>query len=49
MIRRLVVFGGTGDLAGRHLRPGSAALCETGRLGGEFEVVCADRKGRGDE
>ncbi|WP_280336609.1 glucose-6-phosphate dehydrogenase [Nocardia wallacei] len=49
MIRRLVIFGGTGDLAGRYLLPGLAALHETGRLGPDFEVVCADRKGRGDE
>lgn len=49
MIRRLVIFGGTGDLAGRYLLPGLAALHEIGRLGAEFEVVCADRKGRGDE
>jgi glucose-6-phosphate 1-dehydrogenase len=49
MIRRLVIFGGTGDLAGRYLLPGLAALHETGRLGADFEVVCADRKGRDDE
>ncbi|NKY48460.1 glucose-6-phosphate dehydrogenase [Nocardia cerradoensis] len=49
MIRRLVIFGGTGDLAGRYLLPGLAALHETGRLEPGFEVVCADRKGRDDE
>ncbi|MFI2283603.1 glucose-6-phosphate dehydrogenase [Nocardia beijingensis] len=49
MIRRLVIFGGTGDLAGRYLLPGLAALHEGDRLGAGFEVVCADRKGRDDE
>lgn len=49
MIQRLVIFGGTGDLAGRYLLPGLAALHEAGRLDTEFEVVCADRKGRADE
>ncbi|MGI5220747.1 glucose-6-phosphate dehydrogenase [Nocardia sp. CA-290969] len=49
MIRRLVVFGGTGDLAGRYLLPGLAALHEAGRLDADFEIVCADRKGRGPD
>lgn len=49
MIERLVVFGGTGDLAGRYLLPGVAALFAAGYLDDRFEMVCADRSGRGDE
>ncbi|MGW1738380.1 glucose-6-phosphate dehydrogenase [Nocardia sp. NPDC001965] len=49
MIQRLVIFGGTGDLAGRYLLPGLAALHETGQLDAGFELVCADRKGWDDE
>ena len=49
MIERLVIFGGTGDLAGRYLLPGVAALFAAGYLDGRFEMVCADRSGRGDE
>src|SRR5690242_18663604 len=49
MITRLVVFGGTGDLAGRYLLPALAALFRAGHLDSRFDAVCADRKGRGDE
>lgn len=46
MISRLVIFGGTGDLSGRYLLPGLAALRAAGRLDDGFGVVCADRKDR---
>ncbi|WP_067679346.1 glucose-6-phosphate dehydrogenase [Nocardia miyunensis] len=49
MITRLIVFGGTGDLAGRYLLPGLAALFGAGHLDARFEVVCADRTGRSQE
>ncbi|MFE7718184.1 glucose-6-phosphate dehydrogenase [Nocardia rhizosphaerihabitans] len=42
MIQRLVIFGGTGDLAGRYLLPGLAALHEAGYLDASFQLVCAD-------
>ncbi|MGW5381387.1 glucose-6-phosphate dehydrogenase [Nocardia sp. NPDC003963] len=48
MITRLVIFGGTGDLSGRYLLPGLAALRAAGRLGDDFRLVCADRKDRSD-
>lgn len=44
MITRLVVFGGTGDLAGRYLLPGLAALRAGGYVDDNFELVCADLK-----
>lgn len=49
MIRRLVIFGGTGDLSGRYLLPGLAALHGAGRLDADFDVVCADRKDRSED
>ncbi|MEV5646887.1 glucose-6-phosphate dehydrogenase [Nocardia sp. NPDC052254] len=49
MITRLVVFGGTGDLAGRYLLPGVAALFAAGYLDSRFQMVCADRKARSGE
>ncbi|GGL02770.1 glucose-6-phosphate dehydrogenase [Nocardia jinanensis] len=48
MITRLVIFGGTGDLSGRYLLPGLAALRAAGRLSDDFRIVCADRKNRDD-
>lgn len=42
MITRLIVFGGTGDLAGRYLMPGLAALFATGQVDDSFQIVCAD-------
>ncbi|MBY8856039.1 glucose-6-phosphate dehydrogenase [Nocardia sp. CA2R105] len=48
MITRLVVFGGTGDLAGRYLLPAVSALFAAGHLDSRFEMVCADRKGRSE-
>ncbi|MEV3959455.1 glucose-6-phosphate dehydrogenase [Nocardia sp. NPDC050193] len=44
MIERLVVFGGTGDLAGRYLLPALAALRATGCIDDDFALVCVDRK-----
>ncbi|NUS58051.1 MAG: glucose-6-phosphate dehydrogenase, partial [Streptomycetaceae bacterium] len=43
MIRRLVVFGATGDLSARYLLPGLAALHAAGHLDGGFRLVGADR------
>lgn len=39
MIERLVLFGATGDLAGRYLLPALAALHAAGRLPTGFEVI----------
>jgi len=44
MIRRLVVFGGTGDLTARYLLPGLAALSHTGQLPAAFDLVAASRE-----
>jgi glucose-6-phosphate 1-dehydrogenase len=44
MIDRLVIFGGTGDLTGRYLLPGLAALRAGGHLSERFEVVAASRE-----
>ncbi|MGN6377805.1 MAG: glucose-6-phosphate dehydrogenase [Gaiellales bacterium] len=41
MIDRLVIFGGTGDLTGRYLLPGLAALLTRGHLSQGFELVAA--------
>jgi glucose-6-phosphate 1-dehydrogenase len=49
MIERLVVLGGTGDLMGRYLLPGLAALQARGRLPERFEVVGAARDDWGDD
>ncbi|MGV9818128.1 glucose-6-phosphate dehydrogenase [Nocardia xishanensis] len=49
MIQRLVIFGGTGDLTGRYLLPGLAALHESGKLDSSFRLVCADLKDWDDE
>jgi glucose-6-phosphate 1-dehydrogenase len=43
VIERLVVFGGTGDLMGRYLLPGLAALQARGHLPDGFELVGAAR------
>ncbi|HEX5955776.1 MAG TPA: hypothetical protein VFY37_07565, partial [Solirubrobacterales bacterium] len=39
MIRRMVLFGASGDLAGRYLLPGLAALAGAGTLPPRFELV----------
>ena len=49
MIDRLVIFGGTGDLTGRYLLPGLAALLTRGHLSERFELVAASRKDWSDE
>jgi glucose-6-phosphate 1-dehydrogenase len=49
VIERLVIFGGTGDLAGRYLLPGLAALRAGGHLPERFELVCASRDPWSDE
>jgi glucose-6-phosphate 1-dehydrogenase len=49
MIDRLVVFGGTGDLTGRYLLPGLAALQARGHLPERFEFVGAAREDWDDE
>jgi glucose-6-phosphate 1-dehydrogenase len=49
VIDRLVVFGGTGDLMGRYLLPGLAALHARGHLPEPFELVAASRDNWDDE
>ena len=49
MIDRLVIFGGTGDLTGRYLLPGLAALRARGHLSEGFELVAASREDWDDE
>ncbi|MBO0771918.1 MAG: glucose-6-phosphate dehydrogenase [Actinobacteria bacterium] len=41
MIKRLVIFGATGDLTGRYLLPGLAELRAAGYLGDGFQLVAA--------
>src|SRR5262249_41010372 len=49
VIERLVVFGGTGDLMGRYLLPGLAALLARGHLSAGFQLVGAARDDLDDE
>ena len=49
MIDRLVLFGATGDLAGRYLLPALASLRAAGRLPDGFEVIGAARRSLGDD
>jgi glucose-6-phosphate 1-dehydrogenase len=49
MIERLVLFGATGDLAGRYLLPALAALHSAGRLPGGFEVIGAATRDLDDD
>jgi glucose-6-phosphate 1-dehydrogenase len=49
VIDRLVIFGGTGDLTGRYLLPGLAALLAGGHLSERFELVGASREDWDDE
>jgi glucose-6-phosphate 1-dehydrogenase len=44
VIDRLVIFGGAGDLTGRYLLPGLAALRARGYLSERFELVGASRE-----
>jgi glucose-6-phosphate 1-dehydrogenase len=48
MIQRLVLFGATGDLAGRFVLPALAALQAAGRLPGGFMVTGASRDNMDD-
>lgn len=48
-IQRLVIFGATGDLAGRHLLPALARLLDAGQLPAGFEVVGAAREPLDDD
>jgi len=49
VIERLVIFGGSGDLTGRYLLPGLAALLSRGHLPERFELVAASREAWDDE
>ena len=49
MIRRLVVFGASGDLAGRFLLPALAELAAAAELPDDFTVLGAARTGWGDD
>ena len=44
MIGKLILFGATGDLAGRYLLPALASLLAAGRLPDEFQVIGAARE-----
>jgi glucose-6-phosphate 1-dehydrogenase len=44
MIERLAIFGASGDLTGRYLLPGLAALRARGYLGDDFQLVAASRE-----
>jgi glucose-6-phosphate 1-dehydrogenase len=45
MISRLAIFGATGDLTGRYLLPGLAALRAAGHIGDDFRLTGAAREG----
>ncbi len=47
MIKRLVIFGATGDLTARYLLPGIAALHDAGLLPEGFALTCSGRVPRG--
>jgi glucose-6-phosphate 1-dehydrogenase len=49
MIERLVLFGATGDLAGRYLLPALAALHAAGRLPDDFDVIGGSRENLDEE
>jgi glucose-6-phosphate 1-dehydrogenase len=49
VIERLVIFGASGDLSGRYLLPGLAALLAGGHLSERFELVGASREDWDDE
>ncbi len=49
VIDRLVIFGATGDLTGRYLLPGLAALQSAGRLGDQFRLIGSGREDWDDE
>lgn len=47
-MKRIVIFGATGDLTGRYLLPALAKLYEAGRLPDGVRVTCVDRRGWDD-
>jgi glucose-6-phosphate 1-dehydrogenase len=49
LIERLVIFGATGDLTGRYLLPGLAALRARGYLGDGFQLTAAARDSWDDD
>ena len=49
MIVRLGIFGATGDLTGRYLLPGLAALRAQGYLGDGFQLTAASREDWDDD
>src|SRR5947208_2071718 len=49
MIEKLLLFGATGDLAGRFLFPALAALCAAGKLPDDFHIVGSAISNRSDE
>jgi glucose-6-phosphate 1-dehydrogenase len=44
VIKRLVIFGATGDLTARYLLPGIAALHDAGLLPEGFALTCSGRE-----
>ena len=48
MIKRLVIFGATGDLTARYVLPGIAALRDAGLLPEGFTLTCSGRDERFD-
>ena len=44
MLERLIIFGATGDLTGRYLLPGLAALRARGYLGDRFQLIATARE-----
>jgi glucose-6-phosphate 1-dehydrogenase len=49
MIERLILFGATGDLAGRFLLPAMAELYDSGKLSADFRVIASATKDWNDE
>jgi glucose-6-phosphate 1-dehydrogenase len=49
MIKRLVIFGATGDLTARYLLPGIAALHDAGLLPEGFALTCSGREDWDDD
>lgn len=49
MIKRLAIFGATGDLTGRYLLPGLAALRSVGKLTDDFQLAAIDRADWNDD
>ncbi len=49
MIKPLLLFGATGDLAGRFLLPALAELYDAGHLPSQFHVVASTRQDGDDD